>query len=53
MEKEIKALVNKAIPLSDCPLKQAKEKWQRDKLAEKIRHVISDKRPFDPRTETK
>ena len=53
MERELKALVNKVIPLSDCPLKKAKEQWQRERLTEKIRQVISDKKPFDPREQFK
>lgn len=53
IDKQLEKLIIKAIDLPTCPVKREHAIAQRAWLKKKVLELYSDKKPFDPRTETK
>jgi len=49
----IQRIVNRAIPLSDCPVKRANDEWRRGNLTNDILKLLQENKPYTPVQQTK
>lgn len=50
---KIERIVNRAIPLSDCPVKRSNEEWRRVNLTNDILKLLQENKPYTPVEQTK